>query len=83
MRKNRDEWQRRREAKRRNRARRLDRYKTVKTYHGIIKAACRRYRQEITTPLIYCTSAKDEWDEAITAMQAVSVTWADGICEKG
>lgn len=48
--------QERRNAKRRNRARRLERYKTGKTYHGIIKAACRRYNKIIKTPLIYCST---------------------------
>lgn len=48
--------QEQRRARRQNRIRRLDRYKSGKTYHGIIKAACRRYRKEITTPRIYCST---------------------------
>lgn len=48
--------QERRNAKRRNRARRLERYKTGKTYHGIIKAACRRYNKIIKTPRVYCST---------------------------
>ena len=46
----------RRIAKRKNRLRRLARWKTGKTYHGIIKKIVRRYNKIIKTPLVYCST---------------------------
>lgn len=53
------ERQRLRNAKRRNMARRLERYSTGESYHGIIKALCRKYRKEITTPRFYVSTSTD------------------------
>lgn len=52
--------QEQRRARRQNRIRRLERYKNGKTYHGIIKGICRKYKRIITTPLIYCTTDMGE-----------------------
>lgn len=57
-----------RRARRQNRIRRIERYKSGKTYHGIIKGICRRYNKIITTPLIYCSTD--------TGLQGMSTTEA-------
>ena len=60
--------QEQRRARRQNRIRRLERYKSGKTYHGIIKGICSRYNKIITTPLIYCSTD--------TGLQGMSTTEA-------
>ena len=58
--------QEQRRARRQNRIRRLERYKSGKTYHGIIKGICRRYRQEITTPRLYISTSLNPAGVSIT-----------------
>lgn len=59
-------WQRLRDAKKRNMARRFERYKIGKSYHGIIKALCRKYRKEITTPRFYVSTSIDPAGVSLT-----------------